>query len=43
MNFKDIGRGDMTGLMWFRTGTGSGLCERGNEPSVSIQCWEILE
>jgi hypothetical protein len=33
-----------TGLIWIRIGTGrGGSCEHGNDPSVSIKCWKILE
>jgi hypothetical protein len=31
-----------TGLVWLRIGTGGeSSCERGNEPSGSIKCWEL--
>jgi hypothetical protein len=33
-----------TGLVWLRIGTsGESSCECGNEPSGSIECWEIIE
>jgi hypothetical protein len=33
-----------TGLVWLRIGTNGELsCECGNEPSVSIKCWETNE
>jgi hypothetical protein len=31
------------GSIWLRIGTGEGLCERGDEPPGSINCWEVLE
>jgi hypothetical protein len=31
------------GLMWLRIGPVEGSCEHGNEPSVSMKCWKILE
>jgi hypothetical protein len=37
----ELGYLDWTGLVWLRIGTGS--CERGNEPSGFIKCWEIIE
>jgi hypothetical protein len=30
-----------TGLVWVRIDTGGEVCERGNEPSGSIKCWEL--
>jgi hypothetical protein len=32
-----------TGLVWLRIGTGESSCERGNEPSGCIKCWETFE
>jgi hypothetical protein len=32
-----------TGLVWLRIGTVGGSCEHGNEPSGSINVWEVLE
>jgi hypothetical protein len=34
--------GVWTGWIWFRMGTGGGLCECGNEPSGSMKCGEFL-
>jgi hypothetical protein len=31
------------GSIWLRIGTSEGSYERGNEPSVFIKCWEVLE
>jgi hypothetical protein len=33
----------LTGLMWLRIGQVRGVCECGNEPSGSTQCWEFLD
>ena len=35
--------GAWTGSSWLRIGTGGGTCERGNEPSGSIKCGELLD
>ena len=32
---QEVGGKALTGLIWLRTGTGAGSCERGNEPSES--------
>jgi hypothetical protein len=33
-----------TGLIWLEIGTsGEGFCERGNEPSSSRKCGQVLE
>ena len=32
-----------TGSSWVRTGQVAGICEYGNEPSVSIKCMEFLD
>jgi hypothetical protein len=34
---------ECTGYIWLRTGIVEDSCERGNEPSGSIKCWEIIE
>jgi hypothetical protein len=31
------------GLIWMRIGTTGGSYDHGNELSVSMKCWEILE
>jgi hypothetical protein len=31
------------GSIWLMIGTSEGSCERGNEPSGSIKCWDVLE
>jgi hypothetical protein len=31
------------GLIWLRIGTVEGSCEHGDEPSGSIEYWEVLE
>jgi hypothetical protein len=31
------------GLIWLRIRASEGSCEHGNEPSVSIKRWEVLE
>jgi hypothetical protein len=31
-----------TGFIWLRIGTSGGPCKHGNEPSYSIQGWEIM-
>jgi hypothetical protein len=31
------------GLIWLRIGSSGGSCEHGNEPSGSINCWEVLD
>jgi hypothetical protein len=33
---------ELTGFIKFRTGKIAGLCERGNYPSGSIKCGEIV-
>jgi hypothetical protein len=33
---------EWTRLIWLRIGT-SGICEDGDEISVSVKCWEILQ
>jgi hypothetical protein len=35
--------GGRTGLIWLRIGTGGGHLKRGNEPSGSIKCGELLD
>jgi hypothetical protein len=30
-------------LIWLRIRTVKGSCERSNEPSGSIKCWEVLK
>jgi hypothetical protein len=40
MDLREIG---WIGLIWLRIGTVEGSCERGNEPSGSIKCGEVLE
>jgi hypothetical protein len=35
--------GAWIGLLLLRIGTGGGSCKRGNEPSGSIQCGELLD
>jgi hypothetical protein len=36
-------RKDNIKMFWLRAGTVCRLYEHGNEPSVSIKCWEFLE
>jgi len=43
VNLKEVGWGAWTGLIWLRTGTGGGHCKRGNEPSGSIKCGDVLD
>jgi hypothetical protein len=31
------------GSIWLRIGASRGFCEHGNEPSGSVNCWEVLE
>jgi hypothetical protein len=40
---KEVGCGVWTGLSWLRIGTGTGICESGNEPSGSIKCREFID
>jgi hypothetical protein len=38
---KEVSR-ESIGLFWFRTGTGGGSCNHGNEPSDSIKGGKFL-
>jgi len=35
--------GERTGLIWLRTGTVVGSCERGDKPSGSTECAKFLD
>jgi hypothetical protein len=48
--WEDNIKRDLREILWgsmdwteLRIGTSGGSCEHGNEPSVSIKCWEIVE
>jgi hypothetical protein len=45
MHLREIGWDGMgwIELILLRIGTVEGPCEYGNEPLVSIKCWEVLE
>jgi hypothetical protein len=40
MDLREIG---WDGMDWIDLAQDRGSCERGNEPSGSIKCWEVLE
>jgi hypothetical protein len=42
MGLQEVGWGALTGLIWFRVGTGGGTCICGNEPLGSIKFGEFL-
>jgi len=43
MGLQEVGDRSWTGLLWHRVGTGGGiLTKRGNKPSGSMKCGEIL-
>jgi hypothetical protein len=41
--FRKWDVGIWTGSSWLRIGTGNCTCNCGNEPLVSIKCWEFLD
>jgi hypothetical protein len=43
MDFQKVEWGSWTGLMWRRSGEGTGFCGCGNEPLASIKCGEVLD
>jgi hypothetical protein len=43
MDFQKVGWGAWTGLMWLRSGQGTGFCDCGTEPLASIKCREVLD
>jgi len=42
-NFKEIGKGALTGLIGSEQGQAMGCCECGDEPLGSIKCREFLD
>jgi hypothetical protein len=43
INLREIGWDGRVGSIWLRMEPVEGSCERGNEPSGSINRWEFLE